>query len=144
MSHQEIVEVASSFGAPPWWGQMVTVAFEQHIGRRAPGQRGDGSFSISANKTRPGSLDDALARWREVVGSPTEISGVALERGPEVSSTPKWRYWRCVLSDGSRVQVNFSQKTPEKASISVQHEQLASPDEAEHWRAFWKDVLRDV
>jgi hypothetical protein len=28
LTHQQIAERASSAGAPPWWGQMVTVAVE--------------------------------------------------------------------------------------------------------------------
>jgi hypothetical protein len=60
LSHQEIVEVAGGAGAPPGWRQMVTVPFEQHLGRRVVGQVGDGVFNVSASKTVSGSLDDAL------------------------------------------------------------------------------------
>ena len=86
-SHQEIVELASANGAPSWWRQMIAVTYEQHIGRRVPGQRGDGSFSISASRTLPGSIDEALARWEAVVGTPDEIMGVAIVSGPAVSTT---------------------------------------------------------
>ena len=142
MSHKEIVEVAAGFGAPPWWRQMITVSYEHHIGRRVPGQRSDGSFSISASKTLPVSMDGALARWVAAVGSPTEILGVAVERGPEMSETVKWRYWRCTLADGSRVVVNISRKAPEKSVVSVQHEGLESEDLGEHWRSHWRAELQ--
>jgi len=123
---------------------MIAVTYEQHIGRRVPGQRGDRSFSISACRTLSGSLDDSLARWAEAVGRPDEISGVAIERGPETSESEKWRYWRCTLADGSRVAVNISLKAPDKPVISVQHEQLKSEDLGEQWRAYWKGVLREM
>jgi hypothetical protein len=143
-SHQEIVALAADYGAPSWWRQMITVANEQHIGRRVPGQRGDGSFSVSASRTLSGSLDDSLARWVEVVGSPDELSGVVIESGPDTTTTQKWRYWRCTLADGSRVAVNISLKTPDKSVVSVQHEQLESEDLGEHWRSYWKAILREL
>jgi hypothetical protein len=143
-SHQEIVALADAFGAEPWWRQMVAIAYEQHLGRRVRGQRGDGSFAVSASKTLAGSVDDSLARWIEVVGSPKVISGVAVESGPETSSTEKWRYWRCTLADGSRVAVNISLKAPGKAVVAVQHERLESEDLGEPWRAYWRSVLKEL
>jgi len=65
LTHQEIVARASELGAPPWWRQMVTVAYEQHIGRRVPGQDCDGEFNLSASRTRPGTRGTprALSSW---------------------------------------------------------------------------------
>ena len=144
LDHQGIVALAAAHGAPSWWRQMIAVTYEQHIGRRVPGQRGDGSFSVSASRTLPGPLDGALARWVEVVGHPDELSGVAIETRPETTRTEKWRYWRCTLADGSRVAVNISMKAPDKPVVSVQHDQLESDDLGEHWRAHWKAILRDL
>jgi hypothetical protein len=39
-SHQERVAKAIESGAPRWWCQMVSVAYEQQIGVRVPGQDG--------------------------------------------------------------------------------------------------------
>jgi hypothetical protein len=141
LTHREIVARAAESGAPEWWRQMVTVAYEQHIGRRLPGQRSDGTFAVSATRTRPGSLDTSLARWVEVNGEPTEVAGVAVTQGPEVTSSDGWRYWRLRLADGSRVVVNVSDKAPDRSVVAVQHEQLATPEAAEAWRAHWKQVL---
>ena len=143
-THQEIVALAAAHGAASWWRQMIAVTYEQHLGRRVPGQSGDGSFAISASRTVPASLDDALARWTAVVDSPDQLSGVAIEVGPTTSSTEKWRYWRCTLADGSRVAVNISAKAVDKSTISVQHELLESEDLGEHWRSYWKSILREV
>jgi hypothetical protein len=141
LTHQEIVERAAESGAPPWWCQMVTVTYEQHIGRRRPGGDGNGAFNVSANKTVELAMDDALARWSELVGDRDEFDGVAISRGPDTSSTDKWRYWRCGLADGSRVVVNISAKSPTKSAVSVQHEKLESEDLVEHWREYWKTML---
>ena len=109
---------------------MVTVTYEQHIGRRVPGQDGGGEFSVSTSKTRAGTMDETIKRWIEVVSEREEFSGVAISRGPEVSRTDKWRYWRCGLADGSRVVVDVTDMTPAKSVISVPHEKFASPTTA--------------
>jgi hypothetical protein len=144
LTHHEIVEIAAESGAPPWWRQMVTVAYEQHIGRRRPGEDGDGAFNVSANKTLMGTIDEALAQWIELVGHRDEFDGVAISRGPAASSTEKWRYWRCGLSDGSRLVVNIYAKTPAKSAISVQHEKLESEELVEQWRNYWKATLHQL
>ena len=69
-------------------------------------------------------------RWIEVVSEREEFSGVAISRGPEVSRTDKWRYWRCGLADGSRVVVDVTDMTPAKSVISVPYEKFASPTTA--------------
>ena len=144
LSHRDIVARVTDAGAPPWWGQMVTVAYEQHIGRRIPGQDGDGAFTVAASRTRPGSMDETLERWRSLVQGRQEFSGIGVSRAPTTSTTEKWRYWRCGLADGSRVVVMCSAKPPSKSVISVQHEQLGSADAVEHWRAYWKSLLVEL
>jgi hypothetical protein len=143
LTHQEIVAAASGCGAPPWWRQMLTVRYEQHIGRRLPGQAPDGTFTVSASRTRPGSMDDSLGRWTEVVGE-TGADGVAWTRPPETTSSDRWRYWRGQLEDGSRVIVTVTDKGPDRSVVSVQHEQLDTPDAADGWRAHWKAVLASL
>jgi hypothetical protein len=144
LTHQEIVQKAMDAGAPRWWCQMVSVAYEQHIGRRLPGQGGDGTFALSASKTRDGTIDEALARWLDVVHGRDEFSGIAISRGPDTSSTEKWRYWRCGLADGSRVVVNIYAKSSSKSVVNVQHEKLESEDLVDHWRDYWKSTLSQL
>lgn len=145
LSHKEIAEKVYTAGAAPsWWGQMVTVAYEQHIGRRIPGQDCSGSFAVSAGKTLDGTMDEALARWLGLVDGMDAFSDIAVSRGPDISQTDKWRYWRCGLADGSRVNVNIYQKSPGKAALSVQHEKLESTEQSDHWRAFWKATLQGI
>lgn len=146
-SHRELVAAATHHGAPPWWGQMVTVAYEQHIGRRAAGQVGDGTFNVSVTRTVAGTMDETLARWLALTAGRDEFGDVAVVRGPETSESERWRYWRCCLGDGSRLVVNVSDKPAAagpKSSISVQHELLDSPEHVEHWRAYWRAFVRDL
>lgn len=142
LPHKEIATRLQAEGASGWWAQMLTVAFEQHIGRRVAGQDCTGSFSVSVSKTLPGSMDEALARWQTLMAGIDELSDIALTRPPETSETEKWRYWRCGLADGSRVNVNIYQKSPDKAALGIQHDKLESEAQVEHWRAFWKERVK--
>jgi hypothetical protein len=57
---------------------MVTVTYEQHIGRRVLGQDGGGEFWVSPSKTGAGTMDETIKRWIEVVSEREEFSGVAI------------------------------------------------------------------
>jgi hypothetical protein len=51
MAHGEIAALLhEKYDVPGWWTQMVTVGYEQSIGKRAPRQKADG-FAVSASKT---------------------------------------------------------------------------------------------
>lgn len=142
LTHKEIAQRLNDDDvATEWWAQSVTVAYEQQIGRRQPGQDCNGEYSVSVSKTLPGTMDNVLQMWLELVDGAESFSGIDISRGPEVNSTQKWRYWRCGLTDGSRVNVNIYQKSEGKASLGIQHERLESTVQIEHWRAFWKDYI---
>ena len=54
LDHQQIAlkvyaELDGTVERLGWWTQAVTVAYEQHIGRRVPGQRPDGTFHTSVS-----------------------------------------------------------------------------------------------
>lgn len=142
LPHKEIAaRIAATGEASGWWAQSITVAYEQHIGRRAPGQRGDGAFEVAVSKTLAGNMDAALAAWQKLAGRRAEFDGVAVAGAPETSATEKWRYWRCSLEDGTKLNVTVTDKAPGKAGLTVTHEKLASAEDKEHWRAFWKTEL---
>lgn len=102
MSHTEAASrVFETVLTSGWWAQGITVAYEQHIGRRAPGQVGAEQFSTSVTRTLTGSMDEALDRWLRLVGDRKEFDGVVFGRAPKVSRTEKRRFWRCGLADGS-------------------------------------------
>ncbi|MGQ0445087.1 MAG: hypothetical protein ACT4O2_08180 [Beijerinckiaceae bacterium] len=142
LPHKEIARrVREECNISGWWAQSIAVAYEQHIGRRAPGQQCDGSFQVSVSRTFPGSMDSLLARWQMKLQGRRQLSGVAIARGPDVTSTDKWRYWRCGLADGSRVSAGIGARQGGKAVLGIGHENLDSPEAIERWRAFWKEEL---
>lgn len=124
-----------------WWAQGVAVAYEQHIGRRRPGQACDGSFQVGVSRTWPGTVDEAMDAWCALVAGAGSFGGVPSEREPERSATENWRYWRVPLADGSRVGLSVHAKPTGKSGLGIHHRQLGSPEAAGHWRAVWKDLL---
>ncbi|KLU08125.1 hypothetical protein [Kocuria sp. SM24M-10] len=149
MSHAQIAghlaeQLDGVVANPGWWAQQITVAYEQHIGARRPGQAGDGSWAVSAGRTVPGTADEVLARWEDLMGGAAEVAGVASEGPPGTSATGTWRYWRVRLVDGSRVTVHLRAKDDDRCTVGVSHTGLASPEDVEHRRAFWKERLREL
>lgn len=142
LSHPEIAEKICDEGVTAWWAQNITVYYEQQIGRRKPGQNCTGKFAVSIGKTLPGDLDTVLKQWQIAVKAYKKFDQLEITRKPSVSSTEKYRYWRCGFANDSVLNVNFSQKTADKTTISVQHEKLSSSEEVEHWRAYWKVFLK--
>lgn len=142
MDHKEIAAALDASGlATGWWAQSATVAYEQQIGRRVPGQDCDGHYQVSVSKTVAGSMDGVRAKWLDLLDGSDEFSGIPVSAGPELSDTAKWRYWRCALADGSRVNVNVYEKDARKSVLSLQHEKLESHEQLAHWRAYWKGLL---
>jgi hypothetical protein len=145
LPHKTIAEqIVATGDASGWWAQTITVAYEQHIGRRQPGQRSDGSHEVSVSKTVSGSPDDALALWEARASSTEEGGGVEFAGPAHTTSSKNWRYWRRPLADGSRLNITIGEKAGGKATIALTHEKLAGPDDAEDWRGFWKACLAEI
>ncbi len=150
LPHRDIARLLTDeYGVPGWWSQMVTVEYEKHIGRRVTGQRQDGAYEATATKTLAGTKDEVLEGWLARVPAPERgFDGVAFAGEPTVSRTEKWRYWRVGLADGSRITVTIADKpggaakAPGPAStLAVTSAKLASREEADRWKAFWKAHL---
>mgnify|MGYP000103051176 CR=1 FL=1 len=147
-----------------WWAQSAAVAYEQQIGRRVPGQSGDGTFQVSVSKTVPGDPDAALAAVEALMAGRTGLGDVPFAEPPGNSATEKWRYWRARLADGTRVDATIGAKTvgrkgadpaasgrpsdvrmaDAKSSVAFQISRLGSEDAVEHWRAWFKTLLREL
>lgn len=127
-----------------WWAQGVTVAYEQHIGRRLPGQRADGSFEVSMTKRRAGGMNAALDAWLAAVEGWSAIDGIAYDGKPRHSVTDKWRRWRVALADGSKVEVDINEPKGDGALVAVTSKRLDSPAQIESRRAFFRPMLEGL
>lgn len=148
LKHPEIVkkvypELEDITDKPGWWAQGVTVAYEQHIGRRVAGQRGDGTFEVSISKTLDVAREEAFAQCLELLSGVTELNGRVIDN-VRTSETPVRSYWRCSLSDGSKLTFSVEQKSPGRTLLVVAHASLRDADEAAAWREFWKEYIKEI
>lgn len=142
LPHKEIAaKLHAEHHVPGWWCQMLTVKFEQEIGRREAGQRNSGEYEVSVSKTIPGTIDQARDAWSKQTGSQKHFNGVAVDGAATLSQTDTWRYWKLNLKDGTRINVNFSEKGEGKVLLQLTHMKLADEKTAEAWREYWKGVL---
>ena len=123
-----------------WWAQGVTVAYEQEIGRREPGQRADGTFETSVTKTLAGTKEDVFALWSEAYGIAKELNTQPISN-IRTSVTPVRLYWRCDVADGSKVSVASEKKGDSRAMVSVTHTGLQSAEAKDMWQSYWRECL---
>lgn len=136
LSHKEIASrIVETGEASGWWAQGITVAYEQHIGRRKPGQRPGGGYEVSVSKTVAGTPEAALALWGAVAEGLDTADGIAFAGPAETSASEKWRYWRRELVDGTRISATIGEKPGDKASIALTHARLADDAAVTRWRA---------
>lgn len=127
---------------PEWWAQNVTVAFEQHIGRRVVGQKCDGSFSGGISKTLPGTMDDVLERITAATEDADTFANTPTSGAPTTSATDKWRYWRVKLADDSRVTITIQTKPGgDKSIAAVNHDKLPSAQVIDERKVWWREFL---
>lgn len=140
LPHHEIAERFGEAGVSGWWAQNLTVAFEQHIGRRLPGQVGD-EFRTQVNRTVAGEREGVLETWTRAFAETTSFGGVALKGPPTTSVTPKRSYWRINLADGTKVQVAFEPKPGGKTMINATVDKLKSAEDIDAAKATWRGLL---
>ena len=139
--HQQLQGIVENAG---WWAQGITVAYEQHTGRRLPGQRSDGTFEVAASKTVNATMDETIDKWLTLVKNKHEFDTVQVAQPPTTSRADKSRHWSCNLSDGTRINADTYPKSAEKTVFTITHIRLDSPESAAKWRAYWKTTLEKM
>ena len=137
MSHKAIaLYLHDKLNCPPWWSQMVTVAYEQKLGLRVKHQRPEG-YQVSVSRTlnaTSASLDrawnDSRSRKRWLV-EPIEIRTSTAKKSLRIT-------WK---DKKTSVEVNFYPKGDSKCQITVQHSKLKDAQAATRMKAFWADAL---
>lgn len=144
-SHRDIAKhLAEQYDTvSPWWAQGITVGYERIRGLRDVGQRRGGSYD--ANKTRTFAVDvatlyrmfaDARRRRKWLPEGLTKIRTSKVN----VSMRLDW--------DGdTRVMLYFTDKGPNKSSVSVQHANLPDKAAIGATKQAWQvrlDALRDA
>ena len=125
---------------PAWWAQGVTVAYEQHAGRRVPGQRPDGTFEFNVSKATRLDMHALMEAWVGFAAQDDEVLRFVAEE-PRRSGTDKRLYWRGKAPDGSNVQVSSEPKKNGSASLVATQTGVASQERAEDAKVAWRAIL---
>jgi hypothetical protein len=124
-----------------WWAQAVTVAYEQDIGRRIPGQRPDGTFQTSVSKATRLSMKTLMDKWVDFAVKDNDV--LALIAGDvRVSGTENRITWRTKAADGATITVISEPKSNGSASIVVQHGGLQTLELNNEAKAKWTSIVQ--
>lgn len=124
LNHHEIAtqvlyELMGKLDNPGWWAQGVTVAYEQYIGRRIPGQRPDGTFQTSVSKATKLGMKALMDKWTDFATTDKEVLGIVAGE-VRVGGTENRLTWRTKAADTSTIMVISEPKANGTASIVVQ------------------------
>lgn len=137
-THTEIARrLREEYAVDGWWAQSVTVAYEQARGRRVPGQRSDGSFSVSAGKTVAVPVERLYAAFADPGVRERWLPGDLRVR----TATPV-RTFRADWTDGvTRIAVGFVPKGETRAQVALAHEKITDAETAAAMKAHWRERL---
>jgi hypothetical protein len=143
LSHLELsklveAELQGVVDSPSWWAQSVTVAYEQAIGRRVPGQLANGLFELAVSKAVIKPRDVLFAQAVEWFEGQSILDGKEYTN-PRQTTTPKRSNWRCDFEDGSKFAVTV-EGNEEKSKLVLSHTAVPTQDEANQWKAYWASV----
>ncbi len=152
LGHAQIAKrIAEETGTSGWWSQMVTVRYEQHIGRRVVGQTCEGDFQTSVSRTVPSDLD---AAWHAVVHALWLGSAAKWEEGARfeadcpievrtVKPAKMLRFWRFTQDGRSTVEVDF-QPRASGTSVRFREHKMASEELVAPAKARWGRALEVI
>jgi hypothetical protein len=126
-----------------WWGQSITVAYEQYIGRSIPGQRPDGTFQTSVSKSTKLGMQALMDKWVTfAAGDQAVIDLIAGDISDvRVSGTDRRITWRTKARDGSDIRVTSEPKKDGAASIIAVQMGLETNELNMEAKAKWSSIL---
>lgn len=133
-------ELEGAVGSPGWWTQAVTVAYEQHIGRRVPGQRPDGTFQTRVSRSTALGMTELMDRWEKFAADDEVVQGIVVG-DLKVSGTDRRITWRTKARDGSSVVVTSEPKKNGTASLVVNQMGLQTLELKEEARQRWASIV---
>ena len=135
-SHREIAKyVMDQYRIPGWWAQTVTVGYERIKGRRAIGQRVDGSFEASKSKTFAVPLDRLYHAFHDGRTRARWLPGVDLT----VRAATRDKSMRITWPDRTSVEVWFTTRGAAKSNVALAHGKLPDRDSSARVKQFWAE-----
>jgi hypothetical protein len=140
MQHKEIAAYLNDEqSVGPWWGQMVSVAYEHERGLRGKFQKCDGEYSASGSRTIAAPMAKAFQAWTD-----DKLRKKWLPDGKlEITTATPGKYVRGKWGD-SRLSVGFYGKGPVKTQVAVDHGKLASSKECAKMKDYWFGALNSL
>jgi uncharacterized protein YndB with AHSA1/START domain len=151
--------LADRHGLDAWWSQAVTVRYEQDRGMRKIGERADGSYEVSVQRTIATTPEQAfnactdaklLSKWF------TTKATVDLREGGRYSNADgdtgefrridpprrvRFTWGNPKHCPGTTVEISFTRRGLDKTAIRIQHMKLASEKDREAMREGWSWAL---
>lgn len=141
MKHGEIAKlVHTKWKVADWWTQTVTVGYERIKGKRAIGQRMDGTYEASKAKTFAVPVAKLFRAWKDEKTRRQWMNGA----GETLRSANGLKAIRFGWSDGTTVVVGFTPKGKGKSSVAVQHSKLPSRETSERYKKYWAERLASL
>jgi hypothetical protein len=138
MSHADIARLVSDvFHAGSWWSQMVTVGYERIRGLRQKGQSREGSFRVTTSKTITAPASEIFQAWRNARARAKWLPGVKLTVRTAIADRSLRMRWE----DDTPVAVAIYPLAAGKCRVSVEHQKLATREDVDRLKAFWKQAL---
>jgi hypothetical protein len=143
MNHKQIVAVVERHYSGGWWGQMVTVGYEQARGLRELHQSCDGVYQASSSKTVNVPVAKLFDVWHDPKRRATWLGDADGEIVIRKATRPK--SLRVTWCDGrTHVDVNLFPKGDAKSYVSLQHTKLKDAAEVEKKKRYWAATLEKM
>lgn len=145
LNHHEIAtkvleQLMGATESPAWWAQSVTVAYEQYIGRRVPGQQPDGTFQASVSRSTKLDMKQLMDAWTDFAANDKETQDEIIG-DVRVGGTEKRLTWRAKLQDHTSAIVISEPKPSGAASIVVQHSGSQTQELNNEAKAKWSSII---
>lgn len=138
-THSEIARwLSKEHSVDGWWAQHLTVAYEQARGMRAPGQRSDGTYSVSASKTVNVPVDTLFEAFHDAGTRESWLGEFDLDIRtvrPSKSVTARWE------DSSTRLTVSFEAKDAGKSQVALAHERIPDAKQADELKVFWRERM---
>ena len=137
MTHQEIVATLNKkHRVGPWWGQMVTVTYEQARGLRDKHEKPAG-YEISVSRTVEAAAGKAFKAWTD-----EKIRKMWLPANFKIRKATTDKSLRISWEDGkTSLAVAFYPKGRDKSQVVAQHSKLPDAKSAARMKTFWARAL---
>jgi hypothetical protein len=137
--HKDIAKfLYSEHDCASWWGQMITVGYEQARGLRVKNQLCSGEFSTNASKTFAAPVAKLFQYWEEhTLRSEWLPDSARITMRKAVAN----KSMRITWHDNTLVEINFTAKDETRSQAAVQHRKLEGPQDVARLKAYWAKAL---